>query len=103
VPPSRLIAALFPHIRSCCFEVGEAVAAELSALCPDAGPIVSGGAQGKPHVALDRLVRAQLLAAGIDAARVEDVAGCTCCEPSRFFSFRRDGAASGRHLSVIIG
>jgi YfiH family protein len=103
VPPSRLIAALFPHIRSCCFEVGEAVAAELFALCPDAEPIVSTGAQGKPYVALDRLVRAQLVAAGIDALRVEDVAGCTSCEPSRFFSFRRDGAASGRHLSVISG
>jgi copper oxidase (laccase) domain-containing protein len=29
------------------------------------------------------------------------VEGCTKCDAERFFSFRRDGEASGRHLAVI--
>jgi YfiH family protein len=105
VPPSRLSAALFPHIRRCCFEVGEDVAQALSALQLDAGQTVfaSKTTKQKPRVALDSLVRAQLMAAGLPPEHIEDVPGCTCCEPARFFSFRRDGAASGRHLSVIVG
>jgi copper oxidase (laccase) domain-containing protein len=38
---------------------------------------------------------------GMGAFDVEDVAGCTKCDPERFFSFRRDGEESGRHLAVI--
>jgi copper oxidase (laccase) domain-containing protein len=33
---------------------------------------------------------------------IEDVGGCTVCEPSLYFSFRRDGQASGRLLSAIV-
>jgi copper oxidase (laccase) domain-containing protein len=56
----------------------------------------------KPHVALASLVVAQLMAAGLAASNIDDVPGCTRCEPERFFSFRRDGQASGRHLTAIV-
>ena len=100
-PPARLIAAIFPHIRSCCFEVGEDVAAQLQAAAPALG-CVAPGPRGRPHVALAALVRAQLMAAGVAADRCEDVPGCTVCDAARFFSFRRDGRESGRHLAVIV-
>ena len=65
-----------------------------------AGQALAGG--GKPRVALVEIVRAQLLAAGLLATAIDDVPGCTCCEPERFFSYRRDGSASGRHLAAIV-
>lgn len=104
--PSRLCAAYFPHIRSCCFEVDASVAAQLQGASPGGESCVRSGQRGgveKPHVALDTIVRAQLMAAGLDPGRIEDVAGCTCCDDSLFFSYRRDGAHSGRHLTAIVG
>jgi hypothetical protein len=60
----------------------------------------SGGA--KPHASLATLVRAQLLAFGVLDDRIDDVGGDTCAERERFHSHRRDGARSGRQLSVIV-
>jgi YfiH family protein len=99
-PAHRLLAAVFPHIRACCFEVGDEVALQLTA-SSDAAQVVRRD-QLRPHVDLAAVVRAQLLALGISATCIDDVAGCTRCEPERFFSFRRDGQASGRHLGVIV-
>jgi copper oxidase (laccase) domain-containing protein len=48
------------------------------------------------------VLRAQLLAAGIAAQNIDELDGCTRCDSARFFSFRRDGAASGRHLAAIV-
>lgn len=98
-------AAIFPHIRACCFEVGEEVAEPLAACAAQAG--VTGDAvidrsRGKPHIDLAAIVRGQLLAAGVPAAQIDDVAGCTRCEPERFFSFRREGRRSGRHIAAIV-
>jgi YfiH family protein len=98
-PHTRLLAAIFPHIRSCCFEVGPDVAQSL-AEAAHGSSVVSAGL--KPHVDLAGLVRAQLMAAGVLAEHIDDVPGCTRCDAERFFSFRRDGKASGRHLTAIV-
>jgi polyphenol oxidase len=112
--PERLIAAVFPHIRACCFEVSPEVADALQAAAPTGSvvtqrvlPALPGqpdapAASPKPHVDLLAIVRAQLAAAGLSAARIDVAPGCTRCEPERFFSYRRDGQASGRHLTAII-
>jgi YfiH family protein len=99
-PRSRVVAAVFPHIRACCFEVGDDVAQTIASRSPAQG-IVSRVAN-KAHVDLAAVVRAQLREAGVDAAHIDDVAGCTRCEPARFFSYRRDGQVSGRHLAAIV-
>jgi YfiH family protein len=96
----RLAVAIFPHIRACCFEVGEDVAEQIARASHGAEVIERGGA--KPHVALVRSVRAQLVALGVASDQIDDVGGCTRCEPERFFSYRRDGAHSGRHLAAIL-
>jgi YfiH family protein len=101
VPASRLVAAVFPHIRRCCFEVGDEVAEQLAQLQGGAAAIAREHG-GKPHVDLASLVLAQLTAAGLAAQNIDDVPGCTRCEPERFFSYRRDGRASGRHLTAIV-
>jgi YfiH family protein len=97
---SALRAAIFPHIRACCFEVGADVAARLHAASPEA--LAVDDSREKPHVDLAAILRAKLAALGVAAQHVDDVAGCTRCEPDRFFSYRRGGQHSGRHLCAIV-
>lgn len=104
VSPSRLVAAIGPHIRGASFEVGDEVVAAVR----EAMRVAGGSEEGlvlegsRPHVELSCLIRAQLRARGIAEAHIEDVAGDTFAEPARFHSYRRDGASSGRMLSVIV-
>jgi YfiH family protein len=87
------VAAIGPCIGACCFEVGRDVGEQIGFVVHRAGE--------KAFVDLRAAVRAQLVATGIEDARVDDVAGCTKHEPERFHSFRRDGADSGRMLAAI--
>lgn len=97
--PADVLVAIGPHIRVGAFEVGEEVAEELVRAAPEAHAVLHGA--GKPRVDLSRVLRAQLAAAGVGDAHVEDVGGCTYAESERFFSYRRDGQRSGRHLAAI--
>jgi YfiH family protein len=101
-PRAQLIAAVGPHIKPCCFEVDDDVAAELAACSSAAERAVRRSPGAKPHVDLRAILHAQLVAAGVAADRIDDVRGCTVCDPERFFSFRRQGARSGRLLSAIV-
>jgi YfiH family protein len=94
------VAAIGPHIETCCFEVGDDVAAKLAACAPGASVVREN--EPRPHVDLRRIVRAQLRAAGLADDAIDDVAGCTKCDASRFFSYRRDRDKSGRLLSAIV-
>lgn len=95
---ASLIAAVGPHIRVASFEIGEEVAAEIAPLAE--GAVARGYA--KPHGDLTRVVTAQLLRAGLDEGAIDVLPGCTFEDVTRFHSFRRDGAKSGRHLAVIV-
>jgi len=112
--PGDIVAAIGPCISSCCFEVGDDVAAQL-ALASSAGdsalswgpPSESARARGgRPartrRVDLRTIVRAQLVEIGVSQGSIEDVPGCTFCDPVRFHSYRRDGERSGRLLSAIV-
>ncbi|MGZ3408087.1 MAG: laccase domain-containing protein, partial [Polyangia bacterium] len=54
----------------------------------------------KPHVDLCEANRLVLAAAGVP--EIDAAPPCTMCEPERFFSFRRDGAGIGQHLSFVV-
>jgi YfiH family protein len=103
-PASRLVAGVFPHISVCCFEVSDDVEQHLLASSPqpEAAGLVERPLGAKPHVSLSAIVQQQLLAAGLPRASIDVVPGCTMCDSERFFSFRRDGQASGRHLTAIV-
>jgi hypothetical protein len=99
--PADLVAAIGPHLSLEAFEVSDDVAAELLRASPDP-QVVDRTLGPKPHVDLARILRAQLAALGLAPAQIDEVPGCTLREPERFFSFRRDGARSGRHLAAIV-
>ena len=99
-PHPDLLAAIGPHISLAAFEVSEDVATTLLKASHDAHIVERSRA--KPHVDLRRMLHAELHALGLPDAAIDDVWGCTMLEPARFFSFRRDGRASGRHLSAIV-
>jgi YfiH family protein len=99
-PNPDLIAAIGPHISVSAFEVSEDVAETILSASRD--PNIVDRSHTKPHVDLRRMLRAELRTQGLSDEAVDDVWGCTVLEPERFFSFRRDGKASGRHLSAIV-
>ncbi|HEU4356212.1 MAG TPA: polyphenol oxidase family protein [Actinomycetota bacterium] len=90
-------AAIGPAIRACHYEVGEEVVRAVAAGSP-AGA-VSERRGGRVFLGLADTVRGILAAEGIH--QVEDTQVCTACEPSRFFSYRRDGT-TGRHLALAM-
>ena len=96
-----VVAAVGPHIEACCFEVGDDVA-EALASASNAGASVIDRKGSRARVDLRRIVRAQLVAEGVDASQIDDVRGCSVCDEARFFSFRRDAERSGRMLSAIV-
>lgn len=95
----RILASLGPCIGPCCFTLDEKAAATLAACCPDARNHVSW--QPAAHADLAGINMLQLGQAGIAADHIEHLQACTCCQPQDYYSYRRDGAASGRHLAVV--
>jgi len=104
--PADLRVALGPAIGPCCFEVGLEVAQAVTARIPDAGargilrPSPRGRAD-RAHVDLHAENRWLLQQAGVDPALIDAAQPCTHCDRARFFSFRRDGAATGQQMGVI--
>lgn len=88
------VAAFGPHIRACCFGVGQDVAE----LLDDAGFGITQRS-GKPFADLASGLLRQLRELGI--TNVDDTGGCTSCDVRQFFSHRRDHGVTGRLLSVI--
>jgi YfiH family protein len=90
----ELTAWLGPRICGACYEVPEAMQAEVGALVPEA---VSTTSWGTPALDIAAGVRAQLEALGV---QVVDVAACTR-ESAGLYSYRRDGARAGRFAGLI--
>lgn len=101
------LAAIGPCIGPCCFEVGADVGETIVRATTADAVARRDEARGKVFVDLRAAVRAQLRALGLPDRSIEDVpdrsrAGCTRCDASRFYSYRRDGDASGRLVGVIV-
>ena len=95
----RLRAALGPSICAHCFEVGDEVAEAFAKLAPSS--VIRHDDGRKPHVDLWEANRLVLAAAGVPESAIDAAPPCTLCEAERFFSFRRDGAGIGQHLSFV--
>lgn len=97
VDPRELRAAMGPCIGPCCFEVGEEVAAQFARF----PKTVLRGMRPKPMVDLPAAVLQVLRGCGLAEANLAESGLCTRCHPELLFSYRRDGEATGHHLSVI--
>jgi polyphenol oxidase len=100
--PAQLIAAIGPGIRSCCFEVGDEVAAPFDQEYPEASLTAPVNAHpGKFYLDLPKVLEIQLHRAGIKPENSYDFRGCTRCNVSDYFSFRAEGTQSGRMMAII--
>lgn len=98
--PGRVLAAIGPCIGRCCYEVSPELALLFRGLFgPDAADDPAGNP--KPHLDLRYCVESSLKASGVPHDRIEQVAGCTSCDSTAFFSHRRDKGRTGRHLAFI--
>jgi YfiH family protein len=120
--PKDLLAAVGPTIGGCCYEVGTEVAADFSAKFSNASEFfdeLRTGDEPNPlqwlnmmppghqppakKVLLDlkKANKAQLLEAGVLEKNIFVTELCTSCDVDRLFSYRREGAMSGRLLAVV--
>jgi YfiH family protein len=94
VPSSGLAAWLAPAISQRAFEVGGEVRAAFVARSPRFEDAFAANARGKYQADLYGLARIALEQAGVGS--VYGGGWCTFGEPERFYSYRRDGARTGR-------
>jgi len=99
VKRENLLASLGPCIGPCCFAIGHETAIALKQSTEGAANCISRTSE--THADLLEINRLQLIESGLAVTHIEAVRACTACDPDRFFSFRRDGKASGRHLAVV--
>jgi polyphenol oxidase len=120
--PADLLAALGPAIGGCCYEVGTELAAAFSAQFANAAEffdelrtgdepnplqwlnMMPPGHQPPPKkVLLDlrKANRSQLEAAGVPASNIFVSDLCSGCNRDLLFSYRKEGAESGRMMAVI--
>lgn len=88
-----LVAAIGPGISPRWYSVGPEVATAFAPECQGTD------ADGRPWVDLAGCAEQQLRAAGV--AAVDRCAECTYAAADRFFSYRRDGAVTGRQAGLI--
>ncbi len=102
--PQTFIASIGPCIGLCCFEIGEETAAALSLCCDKAAKHMTQR-NGKYFADLAAINAQQLQKSGMQRQHIECIGGqqenCTCCHAAQFFSYRRDGQRSGRHLAIV--
>jgi len=91
---TSITAWIGPYVCGACYEVPELMQQEVADAVPAARATTS---RETPSLDLGAGVRAQLEAAGV---AVEDVSRCTRESPD-LNSYRRDGAAAGRHAGLV--
>lgn len=99
--PEDIIAAMGPHIRSCCLKVKEDVRAEFGNAFGPLNKIFREDA-GSLYLDLRAANLLQLLGAGLKSDHIATIAPCTCCYNNLFYSYRKEGGRTGRQLSYIM-
>ncbi len=124
--PEKLIAAIGPSIRNCCYEVGEEVFDAFSGtferpesffrrMAPASDALdrriplfftqapPGHGQEEHSGIYLDlvAVARYQLESAGVPPARIHVADYCTACRPDLFYSYRKQGSFAGRMTAAI--
>jgi len=93
VGPDQVTVHVGPHIRPCCYEVGEEVARQFP-------PASVSRRDGKSHLDLLAAAGQQLLEEGVPREAIGGAPECTSCNSSWYFSHRREGGRTGRQWAV---
>jgi YfiH family protein len=98
--PENLHVAIGPSIGSCCYEVGPEVMSHFETWRQNTDS-VEKSTLDLPGITLDlpAINESQLREAGV--RQIWKCGECTFCQPSRFFSFRREKERAGRMLSFV--
>jgi len=94
-----ILVVLGPSIRSCCYEVGEEVAKEVT----DAGfgyAVVKR--EDRFYLEVNAVIKRQLEETGISKEQIEDLEICNACKNETFFSYRADRQKTGRIAGVLM-
>ena len=98
-PEAQILAWLGPRIGADDFEVGPEVVQAFEQKYGEVSGAVRSASEGKYLLSLAAYAKQALAAAGV--RQVEDCGLSTYADPRRFYSYRRDGASSGRHAALI--
>ncbi len=100
--PDDISAAIGPSIGPCCYEVDEPVFEAVSSR-DEADRVLRPGHRPRRWMFdLPLANRLQLEREGVPSGRISDAGLCTSCRRDLFFSHRRDGEKTGRHLNFIL-
>jgi purine-nucleoside/S-methyl-5'-thioadenosine phosphorylase / adenosine deaminase len=127
--PEKLIAAIGPSIRACCYEVGEEVVDAFRGRFARPEKFIRRGfleptdsgagnrrlplffsqappghqSEEHPGVYLDlvAVARYQLEQAGVLPAQIHVADYCTACRNDLFYSYRKEGSLAGRMMAVV--
>jgi YfiH family protein len=92
---TRITGWVGPHVCGGCYEVPDAMRAEVAAVAPTAYAVTTWGT---PSLDLGAAVRTQLHEAGVEC---RDLSRCTRESPD-LYSHRRDGASAGRFGGLVV-
>lgn len=99
VASDKLVVAIGPSIRPCCYEVSDEL---FERFCDTIGPESGARARsGAPALDLAAANRRLLIEAGVPAAAIEISPLCTACRTDLFFSHRAENGVTGRIAAAV--
>ena len=98
---TNLLAAAGPGIGTCCFNVGEDVAAMFLKKHALASA-VSQDTSGIFRIDLEQANLNMLKTAGLRENQLGRGGFCTACRPDEFFSYRKENGKTGRHAALMM-
>ena len=94
-----ILVVLGPSIQSCCYEVGEKIAKEVS---DDGFGYAVIKRDARFYLEVNAIIKKQLEEMGLKKEQLEDLDICNACEHENFFSYRADRQTTGRIAGVLM-
>ncbi len=100
--PQDMVAGIGPSIGPCCYEVDDEVAGPMKKEFKYAERYTIYKMKNKWHLDLQSINKEQLIEAGLIEGNINTTELCTACHSDLFYSYRRDGAGTGRMMAVVM-
>jgi len=97
--PAKILVAIGPSIRQCCYEVDGEVISAVSRATGNGDYYLTRGEKFRLDLAAANQLQA--VSMGVDEDNVWISDGCTFCNPEKFFSYRFGKGSAGRQAGFI--